>query len=138
MEGSLLPRVTLLLLLHARRWEALSHRRTAPPSRMQEVGSSSRCRIAPPPSHQEEASLDESVEMWVVAPPPPTCLVAPPSPPLTFLKVASSSNDSPSDSSGYKDECPHVKEVNSYELLLDFNYLVQLLNVYTFIFRFKS
>jgi hypothetical protein len=41
-----------------------------------------------------------------------------------------SSNDSPSDSPGYNDECPHVKEVSSYELLLDFNCLVQLLNVY--------
>jgi hypothetical protein len=66
--------------------------------------------------------------MWVVAPPPPP----------TRLDVASSSDDSPSDSLGYNDECPHVKDVSSYELLLDFNCLVELLNVYTFIFRFKS
>jgi hypothetical protein len=66
--------------------------------------------------------------MWVVAPPPPP----------TRLDVASSSDDPPSDSLGYNDECPHVKDVSSYELLLDFNCLVELLNVYTFIFRFKS
>jgi hypothetical protein len=95
---------------------------------MQEVRSSSRRCIAPPPLRQEEASSDDLVEMWVVAPPPP----------LTRLEVASSSDDSPSDYSGYNDECPHVKEVSSYELLLNFNYLVQLLNVYTFIFIFKS
>jgi hypothetical protein len=59
-------------------------------------------------------------------------------PPLTRLEVASSSDDSPTNSSGYNDECPHVKEVSPYELLLDFNCLVELLNVYTFIFRFKS
>jgi hypothetical protein len=99
-----------------------SHYCTAPPSRMQEVGSSSHCCTAPPPSHQEEASSDHSMEMWVVAPPPLACLVAPP---LTRLEVASSSIDSPSDSSGYNDECPHVKKVSSYELLLDFNCLVQ-------------
>jgi hypothetical protein len=50
--------------------------------------------------------------------------VAPPPRPPTHLDLASSSDDSPSDSSGYNDECPHVKEVNSYELLLDFNCLV--------------
>jgi hypothetical protein len=27
-------------------------------------------------------------------------------------------------SSGYNNECPHIKEVSSYELLLDFNCLV--------------
>jgi hypothetical protein len=37
---------------------------------------------------------------------------------------------SSSDSSGYNDECPHIKEVSSYELLIDFNCLVQLLNVH--------
>jgi hypothetical protein len=52
------------------------------------------------------------MEMWEVTPPPPT-----------RLKEASS-DDSPSASSGYNDECPHVKEVSSYELFLDFNYLV--------------
>jgi hypothetical protein len=41
-----------------------------------------------------------------------------------------SSDDFPSVSSGYNDECPHVKEVRSYELLLDFNCLVQLLNAH--------
>jgi hypothetical protein len=86
---------------------------TAPPlSRMQEVRSSSRHRTTPP-SRQEEASSDDSiVEMWEVAPPP-----------LTRLEEASS-DDSPSASSGYNDECPHVKELSSYELILDFNYLV--------------
>jgi hypothetical protein len=73
-----------------------------PPSRRQEVGSSSRRRTAPPPT-----SDNLSVEMWVVPPPPPTYL-----------------GDSSSTSSGYYDECPHIKEVTSYELLLDFNYLV--------------
>jgi hypothetical protein len=48
------------------------------------------------------------VEMWEVPPPP-----------RRLEEV--SSNDS---SLGYNDECPHVKEVRSYELLLDFNYLV--------------
>jgi hypothetical protein len=56
--------------------------------------------------------------MWEVAPPP-----------LTRVEEASS-NDSPSASSGYNDECLHVKEVSSYELLLDFNCLLYLLNVY--------
>jgi hypothetical protein len=65
-----------------------------PPSRMQEVGSSNRRRIASPPSRQEEALFDDSiVEMWEVAPP------------LTCLEEASS-DDSPSASSGYNDECP--------------------------------
>jgi hypothetical protein len=59
-------------------------------------------------------------------PPPPTRLVAPPPPPTC---VEESSDDSPSDSSGYNDECPHVKEVSSYEQL-HFNFLVQLLNVH--------
>jgi hypothetical protein len=114
---------------------SLSHRHiTPPPLRMQEVGSSSHCHTTPPPSRQEEASSDDSVEMWVVTPPPPTCLVAPP----PRLEVASSSDDCTSDSSSYNNECSRVKEVSSYELLLDFNYLVQLLNVYMFIFRFKS
>jgi hypothetical protein len=47
--------------------------------------------------------------MWEVAPPP-----------LTRLEE-DSSDDAPSASSGYNDECPHVKEVSSYKLLLDFN-----------------
>jgi hypothetical protein len=45
---------------------------------------------------------------WVVAPP------------RTRLELASSD----SSSLGYNDECAHVKEVSSYELLLDFNYLI--------------
>jgi hypothetical protein len=81
------------------------------------------------------------MEMWVVrrtAPPPlrlvtlpsPLArLVAPPPPPLAHMEEVSS-NNSPLDSSGYNDECPHVKEVSSYELLLDFNCLVQLLNTH--------
>jgi hypothetical protein len=64
-------------------------------------------------------------------PPPPAHLVAPPPPPLTRVKEVSS-NDSPSDSLGYNSECPDVKEVTSYELLLDFNCLVQLLNVHVY------
>jgi hypothetical protein len=71
-------------------------------------------RITPPPLCQEEASSDNSVvKMWVVAPPPPT-----------RLEEASSDDPPPSASSGYNDECPHIKEVSLYELLLDFNYLV--------------
>jgi hypothetical protein len=112
-----------------------SSRGTAhPPSRMQEVGSSSRRDTAPP--SREEASLDDSVvEIWEVASPPPTRLeeassndsivemweVAPP--PLTHLEEASSNNSSLA-SSGYNDEFPHVKEVSSYELLLDLSCLV--------------
>jgi hypothetical protein len=118
---------------------SLSHRRTAPlPSRMQEVRSYSRCRTTPSSSRQEEVLSDDSVEMWVVAPPAPARLVAPPPPPTTLLEVASSSDDYSLDSSGYNNECPHIKEMSSFELLLDFNCLVQLLNVYTFIFRLKS
>jgi hypothetical protein len=78
-------------------------RTTPPPLCCREVGSSSRRHTALPSS-----SDDLSVEMWEVPPPPPpTCL-----------------GDSSSTSSGYNDEYPHVKEVSSYELLLDFNYLV--------------
>jgi hypothetical protein len=88
------------------------HRTTLPPSHMQEIGSSSHCRTAPPPPRQEALSDDSVVEMWVVASPPPTHL------------QEASSKDSPSDSSGYNDECPHAKEVSSYKLLLDYNCLV--------------
>jgi hypothetical protein len=63
----------------------------------------------------------------VVAPPPPLHLQVAPPPPLT--RVEESSDDSPLDFSGYNGECPHVKEVSSYELL-HFNCLVQLLNVH--------
>jgi hypothetical protein len=52
------------------------------------------------------------MEMWEVSPPPPTLL------------EEASSDDSPSASLGYNDECPHIKKVSSYELLLDFNCLV--------------
>jgi hypothetical protein len=58
----------------------------------------------------------------VVAPPPPLRLQVAPIPPLTHLaapppltRVKESSDDSPSDSSGYNNESPHVKEVRSYE-----------------------
>jgi hypothetical protein len=51
------------------------------------------------------------MEMWEVVAPP------------TRLEEASS-DDSPSASSGYNDECLHIKEVSSYELLLDFKCLV--------------
>jgi hypothetical protein len=102
--------------------------RTAPPTSCQEVGNSSRRRSAPPPSYlqqvgrfnhrrttppssrQEEASSNDSVEIWVVAPPRP--------PPPTCLEDASSSDDSPSDTSSYNDECHYIKEVSLYELLL--------------------
>jgi hypothetical protein len=57
--------------------------------------------IAAPPSD------DSSVEMWEVPPPPPTRL-----------------GDTSSTSLDYNDECPHVKEVISYELVLYFNCLV--------------
>jgi hypothetical protein len=74
--------------------------RTAPPSsRRQAVGSSGRHRTAPPTS-----SDDSRMEMWEVPPPPPTRLG--------------------SSSSTYNDECPHVRDVSLYELLLDFNCLV--------------
>jgi hypothetical protein len=92
-----------------------SRRHTIPPTlRMQEVGSSRSHCTAPPPLRQEEASSNDSVEMWVVrrtAPLPPLCLVTPP-PPTCVDEV--SSDDSPSDSSRYNDECPHAKEVSSY------------------------
>jgi hypothetical protein len=67
-----------------------------PPSCMQEVGSSNCRRTAPTPSFD----IDDSVEMWVVAPPPPppTCLAPSPPPPPTHVQ-----------------ECPHIKEVSSYE-----------------------
>jgi hypothetical protein len=81
---------------------------------MQEVGSSSRCRTTAPPSCQEEASSDNSVEIGVVAPPPP---------PLTSVEE-DLFDDSPSGSSGYNDECPHIKVVNSYELSFESNCLV--------------
>jgi hypothetical protein len=68
-------------------------RTASPPSCCQEVGGSSRCYTAPPPS-----SEDLSVEIWEVPPPSPTRL-----------------GDSSSTSSGYNDECPHVREVSSYE-----------------------
>jgi hypothetical protein len=67
-----------------------SSRTAPPPSRHQEVGGSSRRRTFPPPS-----SDDLSVEMWEVPPPP-----------LTRLSDSSS---------GFNDECPHVREVCSYE-----------------------
>jgi hypothetical protein len=98
---------------HYGRFASRSSRTVPPPSHMQEVGSSTCRHTAPPPSRQEEASSDDSiVEMWEVAPPPSTRL------------EDTSSDDSPAASSGYNDECPHVKEVSSYQLLLDFNCLV--------------
>jgi hypothetical protein len=54
--------------------------------------------------------------MWMVcriAPPPPACLVAPPPPPI-HVKEVSSDESLLSDSSGYNDECPHVKDVSLY------------------------
>jgi hypothetical protein len=90
-----------------------SHHHTAPPpSRIQEAGSSSHHHTTPPPSRQEEASFDDSVvEMWVVGPP-------------TRPEEASFDDSPPPASSGYNAECPHVKEVSSYELLQNFNCLV--------------
>jgi hypothetical protein len=71
-----------------------------------------RHRTTPPPLRQEASSDDSIVEMWEVASLPPTRL------------EEASTDDSPSASSGYNDECPYVKEVSSYELFLDFNCLV--------------
>jgi hypothetical protein len=88
------------------------HHTSPPPSCIQEVGSSSCHRTAPPPSCQEEASSDDSIVKMRVMAPPPTCL------------EEASSDDSPSTSLGNNDECPHIKEVSSYEPLLDFNCLV--------------
>jgi hypothetical protein len=96
----LLPRAAPLLLPRATRWEAPADIALAPPSCMQEVGSSSCHHTTPPPS----CDSDELVEMWVVAPPPLCLQVAPPltclvpPPPLTYIWL-----------------CPHVKEVSSYE-----------------------
>jgi hypothetical protein len=75
---------------------------TTPCSHRQEVGSSSHRCTTPPPSFD-----DSSVEMWEVPPP-------------SLTRLGSSS----STSSGYNDECPHIREVSSYELLLNFNCLV--------------
>jgi hypothetical protein len=82
------------------RFSSLSSRITPSPS-CYEVGSSSRHRTAPPLTRKEEASLDDSVEMWVAPPPPPAHV------------EEVSSDDSPSDSSGYNDGCTHIKEVSS-------------------------
>jgi hypothetical protein len=75
------------------RFASPSSRTTPPPSRRQEVAGSSHRHTTPPPS-----SDDSSVEMWEVSPPP-----------LTRL------GDSSSTSLGYNDECPHIREVSSYE-----------------------
>jgi hypothetical protein len=84
-----------------------------PPSRMHKVRRSSRHRTAPPPSCQEEASSNDSLEMWVVCrtAPPPLRLVTPPTPP-THVEEVTSNDSLLSDSSGYNDECPHIKEVS--------------------------
>jgi hypothetical protein len=92
---------------------------SGPPPSRHEVGCSSHRCTTPRPMCQEETSSDDSVELSVVAPPtlclqvdtpPPTRLAAPPPP----THVEESSDNSPSDSSGYNDECPHIKEVSSY------------------------
>jgi hypothetical protein len=73
---------------------------------------------AAPPSHQEEAPSNDSVEMWVVALPPPLCLqLAAPTPPMCLVPPPPPTRlcNSSSASSGYNDECPHVREVSSYE-----------------------
>jgi hypothetical protein len=93
------------------RFASPSSRITLPPSR-QEVRSCSRCRTAHSSCQEEALSDDSIVEMWEVPPPPPTCL------------EEVSSNDSPSAYSSYNNECIHIKEVSSYELLLGFNCLV--------------
>jgi hypothetical protein len=92
---------------------SFSRCRTASPTlRMQELGSSSHRRTAPP-SRKDEASSDDSVEMWVVhrtappplhlgTPPPLACLVAPPPP--THVEEVSSNDPQLSDSSSYNDE----------------------------------
>jgi hypothetical protein len=71
---------------------SIHHHTTPPRLHMQEVGSSSHRRTAPLPSRQEETSLDDSVEMWVVhhtAPPPPLLGTPPPA------RLSSSSSDMP-------------------------------------------
>jgi hypothetical protein len=85
-----------------RRFTSPSSHAAPPLLRRQEVESSSRRYTTPPTS-----SDDSSVEIWDVPLPPPTRL-----------------GDSSLTFSGYNDECPHVKEVSSYELLLNFNCLV--------------
>jgi hypothetical protein len=102
--GLLLPRAKPLSLPSRHEVGSSSRHHTAPPpSRMQEVRSFSHCCTTPPSLCQEEASANDSVEMWVVTPsPPPT-------------RVEEESDDSPLDSLGYNDECPHVKEMSSYE-----------------------
>jgi hypothetical protein len=89
------------------RFTSPSSRTAPPPSHRQEVGSSSHHRTAPPPSH-----CSSSIIWW-----------------LECGDVGgASSSDTPRllllDPSSYIDECPHVSEVRSYELLLDFNCLV--------------
>jgi hypothetical protein len=93
------------------RFASPSSHTTPPSSRMQKVGSSSRRRTTPP-LRQDNALTDDSMKMWVAAPPlrlqvapPPTHLAAPP----RLTRVDESSDDSPSDSSDYNNECPTSK-----------------------------
>jgi hypothetical protein len=93
--------------------------RTAPPSSLHEVGSSSRRRTAPPLLHLQEVGSyssrrtapppsfdsDDSMEMWVAAPPP---LRLPVAPPLTHLAP-------PPPPPTRVEECPHIKGVRSYK-----------------------
>jgi hypothetical protein len=117
--------------------------RTAPSPLCHKVGSSSHCRIAPPPLRQEEASSDDSVEMWVIHR-TVSLLYAwwllllrrvwwlllllwhtwrkfhptiPPRTPWAIMMNAPTSK----------------RWAHLYELVLDFNCLVELLNVHTFI-----
>jgi hypothetical protein len=99
-RGSLLPRA-ILLLPHARRWEALG-------------------AVIPLllPRARRWKALVAAVLLLLLHPMTPLKMWEVPPPPPIHLEEASSS------SSSYNDECPHVKEVNSYELFLDFSCLV--------------
>jgi hypothetical protein len=75
-------------------------------------------RTVPPPTWLPVSDDDSEVEMWVVAPP------------LTHLEVdlTSSSSDDSLTSSGYNDECPHVKEVSCDQLFIHYNCLLYIIN----------
>jgi hypothetical protein len=104
---------------------ASSSIRTASSPSCHEVESSSHCHTAPPPSRHEEASSNDSVEMWVVryTAPPPLRLVTPPPParlvtlppPPTHLEEVSSNDSLLSASSGYNDQCTCSFQIKKLE-----------------------
>jgi hypothetical protein len=131
MGGLLFPRDTPLLIPHATRWEAPT---AAAPLLLPRV-----CRRWDAPAAAALLLLPRARRRlhrttrwkcgwrllllllllllyacrWFL--PPPSTRIATPPPPPPSTRVEESSDDSPSDSSGYNDECPHVKEVSSYE-----------------------